>query len=81
VQASRFGRESIALSRIGCAEDESRRMRCAPSLRVARNSLARSVLSARTMRSDETWTIPLHVIMWTTIAVGLIMAMVVVMMH
>jgi len=33
------------------------------------------------MRSDETWTIPLQVIMWTVIGVGLIMAMVVVMMH
>ena len=33
------------------------------------------------MRSDESWTIPLHIIMWTTISVGLIMAMVVVMMH
>jgi len=27
------------------------------------------------------WTIPLHVIMWTTIAVGLIMAMAVFLMH
>ena len=33
------------------------------------------------MRSDETWTIPLHIIMWTTIVVGLIMALAVVMMH
>jgi hypothetical protein len=33
------------------------------------------------MRPDETWTIPLHIIMWTTIIVGFIMAMVVVMMH
>jgi len=29
----------------------------------------------------ESWTIPLHVIMWTTITVGIIMVMVVVMMH
>jgi hypothetical protein len=27
------------------------------------------------------WTIPLHVIMWTTIGVGLIMAIAVVLMH
>lgn len=27
------------------------------------------------------WTIPLHVIMWTTIAVGVIMAMAVFLMH
>jgi uncharacterized integral membrane protein len=33
------------------------------------------------MRADETWTIPLQVIMWTTILVGLIMAMAVLMMH
>jgi uncharacterized integral membrane protein len=33
------------------------------------------------MRPEETWTIPLHIIMWTTIVVGLIMAMAVVMMH
>jgi hypothetical protein len=31
--------------------------------------------------SLESWTIPLHVIMWTTISVGLIMVMVVVLMH
>jgi hypothetical protein len=36
---------------------------------------------ALAMRSDETWTIPLHVIMWTTIAAGLIMAMAVLMLH
>jgi len=30
---------------------------------------------------DEAWTIPLHVILWTTFVVGLIMAMAVIMMH
>jgi len=30
---------------------------------------------------DESWTIPLRVIMWTTIVVGIVMAMAVVMMH
>lgn len=39
------------------------------------------MLDEDNMRSDETWTIPLHIIMWTTIAVGLIMAMAVLMMH
>jgi hypothetical protein len=29
----------------------------------------------------ESWTIPLHIIMWTTLLCGLIMVMVVVMMH
>ncbi len=33
------------------------------------------------MRSDESWTIPLQVIMWTVIGVGLIMALAVFMMH
>lgn len=33
------------------------------------------------MRPEDTWTIPFHIIMWTTIAVGLIMAMAVIMMH
>jgi len=30
---------------------------------------------------DEAWTIPLHVLMWTTFACGLIMVMVVALMH
>lgn len=33
------------------------------------------------MDRTESWTIPLHVIVWTTIAVGFIMAWVVVLMH
>lgn len=36
---------------------------------------------SRVMRSDESWTIPLQVIMWTVIGVGLIMALAVFMMH
>lgn len=36
---------------------------------------------SRTMRSNESWTLPLQVVMWATIAVGLIMAMAVLMMH
>jgi hypothetical protein len=30
---------------------------------------------------NEGWTIPLHVIMWTTLSIGLIMTMVVFLMH
>ena len=48
---------------------------------VAEILLARSMLDGSGMKADEAWTIPLHIIMWTTIAAGLIMAMVVVMMH
>ena len=33
------------------------------------------------IRRDEAWTIPLHVIIWTTLGVGLIMAMAVILMH
>jgi hypothetical protein len=32
-------------------------------------------------KENLSWTIPLHVIMWTTIGVGLIMAMAVLLMH
>ena len=37
----------------------------------------------RVMANDPntSWTIPLHVIMWTTMSVGLIMTMVVFLMH
>jgi hypothetical protein len=43
--------------------------------------MARDVLGPKFMRADETWTIPLHVILWLTIVVGLIMAMAVMLMH
>lgn len=36
---------------------------------------------SRAMRSDESWTIPLQILMWAVIGVGLIMAMAVIMMH
>jgi hypothetical protein len=32
-------------------------------------------------RPSEAWTVPLHVVMWTTITVGFIMGLVVLMMH
>jgi hypothetical protein len=31
--------------------------------------------------TSEAWTIPLHVILWTTMGVALIMAMAVILMH
>ena len=40
-----------------------------------------SALCGAMANQSESWTIPLHVIMWTTMGVGLIMVMVVVMMH
>ncbi len=47
-----------------------------------RGPVARVLLATSRMGEKiESWTIPLHVIMWTTITVGLIMVMVVVLMH
>ena len=45
---------------------------------------ARQMLGVAAVASKqpiEPWTIPLHVIMWTTLLCGLIMVMVVVLMH
>lgn len=36
---------------------------------------------SRAMRSDETWSIPLQILMWAVIAVGFIMAMAIILMH
>ncbi len=33
------------------------------------------------MQTNESWTIPLHVIMWTNLSVGFIMMLVVFLMH
>jgi hypothetical protein len=38
-------------------------------------------VSTKTKRSSEAWTIPFHVIMWTTFTVGFIMTLVVLMMR
>ncbi|HEY0986830.1 MAG TPA: hypothetical protein VGD80_07255 [Kofleriaceae bacterium] len=38
-------------------------------------------MSAKSKRSSEAWTIPLHVIMWATITIGFIMTLVVLMMR
>jgi len=35
----------------------------------------------RTKPPSEAWTVPLHVIMWTVMTVGLIMTLVVLLMH
>ena len=37
--------------------------------------------AGRVSNKIETWTIPLHIIMWTTLLCGLIMALVVIMLH
>lgn len=38
-------------------------------------------MATRTKRPSEAWTIPLHVVVWTAIVVGFIMAIVVLMMR
>jgi hypothetical protein len=38
-------------------------------------------MSTKTKRPSEAWTVPLHVIMWTAITVGFIMALVVLLMR
>jgi hypothetical protein len=38
-------------------------------------------MSTKTKRPSEAWTIPFHVIMWTTFTVGFIMALVVLLMR
>jgi hypothetical protein len=44
-------------------------------------SLACVVLGTRTMTKGESWTIPFHVVEWTAITIGFIMAMVVMLMN
>jgi hypothetical protein len=46
--------------------------------------MARRVLTPggmKTQQPSETWTIPLHVVMWTVLTVGFIMVWVVFLMH
>jgi hypothetical protein len=38
-------------------------------------------MATRSKRPSEAWTIPLHVIVWTTISVGFIMTLVVFFLH
>lgn len=38
-------------------------------------------MAIHTKRPSEAWTIPLHIIEWTTIVIGFIMAIVVLMLH
>jgi hypothetical protein len=38
-------------------------------------------MATHTKRPSEAWTVPLHVVVWTAITVGFIMAIVVLMLH
>jgi len=41
----------------------------------------RDGMATKTKRPSEAWTVPLHVIMWTTMTVGFIMTLVVLLMR
>jgi hypothetical protein len=38
-------------------------------------------MATRTKPPSEAWTVPLHIVVWTAITCGFIMALVVLMMH
>jgi len=38
-------------------------------------------MTTYTKRPSEAWTVPFHIVVWTTITVGFIMALVVLMLH
>jgi hypothetical protein len=40
-----------------------------------------TVMTANSKRPSEAWTVPLHIVVWTAITVGFIMALVVLMLH
>jgi hypothetical protein len=42
---------------------------------------ARDRMASKTKRPSEAWTVPFHVLMWTTITVGFIMTFVVLLMR
>lgn len=42
---------------------------------------ALDVMVANAKRPSEAWTVPLHVLIWTTLIVGFIMTLVVFMLH
>ena len=49
--------------------------------RLACRLLGFPAMATHIKRPSEAWTVPLHVIVWTAITVGFIMALVVLMMH
>ena len=40
-----------------------------------------TAMTANIKRPSEAWTVPLHIVVWTAITVGFIMALVVLMLH
>jgi hypothetical protein len=67
--------------RIRCVADTSSRVVCANSAVTVRAPVARAMLNAAAMRTEESWSIPLQIVVWAVIVVGVIMAMAVVLMH
>jgi hypothetical protein len=52
-----------------------------PGPGMARQLLVPLTMATHTKHPSEAWTVPLHVIVWTAITVGFIMAIVVLMLH
>jgi hypothetical protein len=71
-------RRSALHSRIACARRSGGRKRCDAA--VARRVLLRARMETP-LPPRPAWTIPFHVLIWTTLLVGLIMVMAVVLMH
>lgn len=67
--------------RIRCAEAESRCTRCASSTEFAGAFAGTRSAVGRGMRPEDRWTIPLQIIMWAVMSVGVIMVLAVLMMH
>ena len=83
VRAGRYpGRRGrIAQISRGDAAARARRTGGRPSSTLARRLLGFPAMATHVKRPSEGWTVPLHVLMWTTITVGFIMSLVVLMMH
>jgi hypothetical protein len=65
-----------------CVADSERRTSCTNAAAdPARLAGTRNARCAAMAAKSDSWTVPVHVIMWTTLGVGLIMWMVILMMR
>ncbi|HMG57545.1 MAG TPA: hypothetical protein VK601_28790, partial [Kofleriaceae bacterium] len=79
------GRRIAQIARPATSAPGRRRSGCAPRDRRAGTSAAgppgMATHANRIKQPSEAWTVPLHVVVWTAITVGFIMALVVLMMR
>lgn len=73
-------------ARSSCGAPAAPRPHAAGGARIAAAAVACGLLAVagmatKTDRPSEGWTVPLHVVMWTTLMVGFIMVFVVFLMH